>query len=254
MKCCGTAFYLKSQYDVGYSLNISLTKAADQNIANALLSDIKDKLQNEEARLLGYVSTEIIFRISFDCNANLPILFRYMDNNKESLNISKYTISATTLEEVFRMINHSAVHSSIEESVSKSNDPSISLDGKYKPPTGSRNNNNNTNSPNDNEDSKLSVHSDTGTARNSLMSIDTNPLGYHQKIGTNDIDLLDMSDDKVFEAVYATNYIKIHEYSTFLICCTSFFWNHVFIIFWKRFKNAQRDAKTFCCQCFIPTL
>ncbi len=79
---------------------------------------IREYVQDDSAKPIGQATTEILYRISFESNQYLPTLFRYIDKNRKELGITKYAISATTLEEVFRTINDAATLYSKEESVS----------------------------------------------------------------------------------------------------------------------------------------
>ncbi|ETO08909.1 ATP-binding cassette superfamily [Reticulomyxa filosa] len=124
LMCCGSPFFLKQRYDVGYALTISLSTNSDSQIVRNLAHEIQHVLKDENCKCIGYAANEVVFRISFENNAMLPTLFRYFDENRDRLNFVKYGISATTLEEVFRMINRTAIFSK-EESISKR----ISSDG-----------------------------------------------------------------------------------------------------------------------------
>ena len=159
LMCCGSSFYLKQQYDVGYALSLQLrdTFAINQTLQR-INEVVREYVKDDSARIIGQAATEIFYRISFESNKYLPALFRYVDKNKEELGITKYAISATTLEEVFRTINDAATLYSKEESVSAQRRGSASSNydkyGKYKPvslPSGGR------------DDSKQSVDSDTNT-------------------------------------------------------------------------------------------
>ena len=162
LMCCGSNFYLKQQYDVGYALSMQLkdTFAINQTLQR-INEVVREYVKDDSARIIGQAATEILFRISFDSNKYLPALFRYVDKNKEELGITKYAISATTLEEVFRTINDAATLYSKEESVSAQRRGSTSTSsnydkyGKYKPVSlqdGGR------------DDSKQSIDSDTNTS------------------------------------------------------------------------------------------
>ncbi len=148
----------RHRYDVGYALTIStLENATSQKIMDitreihgVLLDDsVRVKLPSPSISLelnkynslptkqcIGYAANEVVFRISFDNNAKLPSLFRHMDEHKQEIGFSRYGISATTLEEVFRMINKTAIFTR-EESVSRrmslsSANPSSGI-GNYQP-------------------------------------------------------------------------------------------------------------------------
>merc|ERR1712232_554645 len=136
LMCCGSSFYLKAQYDVGYALTIQLNSIGNINQTLQALNDvIRDHIKDDSARIIGQAATEILYRISFESNQYLPALFRYLDEHKKDLNVEKYAISATTLEEVFRTINEAATLYSREDSISRGSMSSNSYNkyGDYKP-------------------------------------------------------------------------------------------------------------------------
>ena len=120
LMCCGSPFFLKQNYNVGYALTLSLSHPCTVSDVDFLTQEMRKQLEDDNVRLIGYAANEITMRISFNNNPKLPSLFRYLDNHKQELSITKYGISATTLEEVFRMINTSKIFDKQEESMSVS--------------------------------------------------------------------------------------------------------------------------------------
>ena len=59
--------------------------------------------------------------------------------------------------------------------------------------------------------------------------------------------------DETFKEYYSKNYVNIGERSR-VPCLNGYFWRHVWLQIWKRSLNAKRDAKTFWCQCLIPSI
>ncbi len=162
LMCCGSCFYLKQQYEVGYALNVQLSTTLNINQTLRGLNEvIHQYIKDDSARIIGQAATEILYRISFESNHYLPQLFRYIDKHKKELGITKYAISATTLEEVFRTINEAATLFSREESVStkdrrgSTSNSSYNKYGDYKPVI--------LGLDKTKEDSKISVESDTNT-------------------------------------------------------------------------------------------
>eukprot|EP00486_Rosalina_sp_Unknown_P009705 CAMPEP_0201592416 /NCGR_PEP_ID=MMETSP0190_2-20130828/190322_1 /ASSEMBLY_ACC=CAM_ASM_000263 /TAXON_ID=37353 /ORGANISM="Rosalina sp." /LENGTH=1340 /DNA_ID=CAMNT_0048051183 /DNA_START=89 /DNA_END=4111 /DNA_ORIENTATION=- len=335
LMCCGSAFYLKQQYDVGYALSINLTTTININQTLQSINEVvREYVKDDSARIIGQAATEILFRISFDSNQYLPALFRYIDKNKKELGITKYAISATTLEEVFRTINDAATLYSKEESVSTQRRGSTSTSsnydkyGKYKAVSlpGDKKGRGN------DEDSKVSVDSDTNTTNKSITKDggitgtgtgvprpSINPQGIDKDdpieagidgLDDNQSELSKQSDavesvtldgdvggtgtgtgttkggtaggnedsigeeesapeprrqtsfldgydavnrDETFKEYYAKNYVNIGDRSC-VPCLNGYFWRHVWLQMWKRTLNAKRDAKTFWCQCLIPSI
>lgn len=105
LMCCGSGFYLKQQYDVGYALNIQLRNARNVNASvNSINEIVREHVQDDSARLLYQAATELIYRISFDSNQYLPALFRYIDSNREELGIEKYAISVFAFFFIFHIL------------------------------------------------------------------------------------------------------------------------------------------------------
>lgn len=97
--CYGTSLFLKKFYGMGYSLQI-LTKAGwDQN---ALISEIKPfvPLANIKGATTGTAS------VSLPTNNTevLTKLFSHLDKNKEKLGIVNFSVSITSLEDVFLIV------------------------------------------------------------------------------------------------------------------------------------------------------
>eukprot|EP01084_Bolivina_argentea_P269163 457388_1 len=301
LMCCGSSFYLKQQYDVGYALSLQLSTALNINQTLRIIDEvIREYVKDDSAKCIGQAATEILYRISFESNKYLPILFRYIDKHKKELGITKYAISATTLEEVFRTINDATLFSR-EESVStkdrRDSSSNYNKYGDYKPVILNKND----------EDSKISVDSDTNTTKNSIneTQIETNDnvvpeeersqLSKQSELesitidGTTDTGTTDgrtggttqtqtelvgedtvtepkhkrqasfldgydaVNEDETFKEYYKENYVNIGDRSC-IPCLNLYFWRHVWLQIWKRTLNAKRDAKTFWCQCMIPSI
>eukprot|EP01083_Nonionella_stella_P020203 56003_1 len=284
LMCCGSGFYLKQQYDVGYALTIQLSSTINMNQVLRSLNDVvQDHIKDGSSRIIGQAATEIVYRISFESNPYIPTLFRYIDKHRKELGVTKYAISATTLEEVFRTINEATVFSK-EESVStndrarrdSASGSSYDKYGKYKAVEIGR------------DTSKVSVHSDTDqpvetaatpmetdlesvdehnaelSKRSELESITvdgkTTTTGGGEDANAPDVarqaSFLDgfeaMNRDATFQEYYQHNYVNIADRSK-VPCLNGHFWSHVGLQMWKRALNAKRDAKTFWCQFMIPS-
>eukprot|EP01083_Nonionella_stella_P215836 776456_1 len=113
--CCGSGFYLKEQYDVGYALTIQLRSTINRNQILGSLNDVvQDHIKDGSSRIIRQAATQIVYRISFESNPHMPTLFHYIDEHRKELGVTKYTISATTLKQVFRTINEATVFSKEE--------------------------------------------------------------------------------------------------------------------------------------------
>jgi len=97
LKCIGSLQELKSRYGQGYNVIIkSLDNTADKSILSGFMrmhfSDAK--LEEEHQGMLNYT-------IPKTATVTWSKIFSLLENNKESANIADYSVSQTTLEQVF---------------------------------------------------------------------------------------------------------------------------------------------------------
>jgi len=98
--CLGTIQHLKSKFGEGYTIEIKVhttpddtTGATIQNVQGFLLSQHQYEISVRE---LSYSTG------SFQVRQGTPAdLFQLLEQNKQQLNIETYTISQTTLEQIF---------------------------------------------------------------------------------------------------------------------------------------------------------
>jgi len=102
VKCCGSSLYLKSQYGVGYSLTISrnLSATAAVGQANATLRAVV-KQHVPQAELISEVGGETVFRLPMEGSSRFPPLFEEFEKQPQVYGMDFFSISVTTLEEVF---------------------------------------------------------------------------------------------------------------------------------------------------------
>ncbi len=98
--CLGTIQHLKSKFGQGYTIEIKVRSISD----NANVAPI----QNVQTFLLSQRQFDINIRElshstgSFQVKQGTPAdLFELLEQNKQRLNIETYTISQTTLEQIF---------------------------------------------------------------------------------------------------------------------------------------------------------
>jgi ABC-type multidrug transport system ATPase subunit len=100
LACLGTIQHLKSKFGQGYTIEIKVRSnpndqnvTAIHNVQSFLLSQQKYHVEiKETTHLTG------LFQISRTTPAEL---FQLLEENKQRLNIETYTISQTTLEQIF---------------------------------------------------------------------------------------------------------------------------------------------------------
>ena len=102
--CSGSSSYLKSKYPCGFNLNL---------LVNSEIFDLEKKreLFNElvkyEPNLSIKISSKAIFSINIESNnKNIKQIFEVIEKNRDKFGIEDYTVSSTTLEDVFLKLNH----------------------------------------------------------------------------------------------------------------------------------------------------
>jgi ATP-binding cassette subfamily A (ABC1) protein 3 len=120
----GSSLFLKGIFGIGYTLIITHNQLDLSNI-NAEQNEIsrKDLITNlvkkyiNWAEILSSVGNEQSFRLPFSSSNVFPAMFNEFDKRKIELKITEYSISVTTLDEVFMLAggstaNHQEAHSS----------------------------------------------------------------------------------------------------------------------------------------------
>mmetsp|Transcript_25624 Transcript_25624/g.41329 ORF Transcript_25624/g.41329 Transcript_25624/m.41329 type:complete len:244 (-) Transcript_25624:3060-3791(-) len=102
---CGTSLFLKNRYGVGYSLTITKKEGADSKRIKELVNKSIPK-----SEILSNVAGEISFQLPKASSRNFADLFDEIDKNLETLGVDAYSISVTTLEEVFVRVGEGVVH------------------------------------------------------------------------------------------------------------------------------------------------
>ena len=102
--CSGTSSYLKSKYPCGFNLNLLI----DSNVCN---DSTKQKLYNEliqyEPNLEIKISSKGLFSLNIQSNnQNVKEIFNVITKHREEYGIEDYTVSSTSLEDVFLKLNH----------------------------------------------------------------------------------------------------------------------------------------------------
>ncbi|XP_046544461.1 phospholipid-transporting ATPase ABCA3-like [Haliotis rubra] len=126
VKCCGTSYFLKKLYGAGYHLVMvkqptcqvaSVTAVVQQHVPTAVME--------------SEINAELSYLLPDDQSANFAALFTEIETQRETLGISSFGASATTMEEVFLKAGE-------EEQDEEEQDEDGDMNGDY--PTGSRNN------------------------------------------------------------------------------------------------------------------
>ena len=102
--CCGTSSYLKSKYPCGFNINLIINpKIFDENKKKLVLDNIKTFEENAEIK----IASKGLFSINIQStNENVDKIFSFIEQSKKEYGIEDYTVSSTSLEDVFLKINN----------------------------------------------------------------------------------------------------------------------------------------------------
>ena len=102
--CSGTSSYIKSRYPCGFNINLLLNSAiCDENKKQLLFNSLTKYEPNLEIK----ISSKGIFSLNIQSNnKNIKEIFDFISNNKEKYGIEDFTVSSTSLEDVFLKLNH----------------------------------------------------------------------------------------------------------------------------------------------------
>ena len=111
--CSGTSSYLKNKYPCGYNINLILN-------SNQFTKDNRDNFLNEVKNIYPQykikISSKGILSISCDIIDERALdIFNYIDEVKNNIGIEDYTISTTSLEDVFLKLNVSEKNKNKDE-------------------------------------------------------------------------------------------------------------------------------------------
>ena len=95
LACLGTIQHLKSKFGQGYTIEIKV-RSNSEGIHHVQTFLLSQKQYNVEIKETTHLTG--LFQISRTTPAEL---FQLFEENKERLNIETYTISQTTLEQIF---------------------------------------------------------------------------------------------------------------------------------------------------------
>ena len=101
--CSGTSSYLKSKYPCGFNINILIDSKKSSSFKRM---ELYNHLRNIDNSAEVKIESKGVYSINFsNINDNIIELFRIIDENKNNCGIENYTVSTTTLEDVFLKLN-----------------------------------------------------------------------------------------------------------------------------------------------------
>ena len=107
VRCVGTSLHLKMRFGLGYILTIIKN---DRTTGGALIAELAALVQRfiQDAQLSRDVGLEVVFRLPLKTSAKFAALFEALDERKRAGVIADYSMSMTTLEEVFLRLENDA--------------------------------------------------------------------------------------------------------------------------------------------------
>ena len=104
--CSGTSSFLKSKYPCGFNINLLInSNVFNENYKNQFFNGIKEFEPKADIK----VASKGVFSINIQStNQYIPEIFNFIDERKDQYGIEDYTISSTSLEDVFLKINNKA--------------------------------------------------------------------------------------------------------------------------------------------------
>lgn len=100
--CAGTSLFLKSMFGIGYTLTFSVSDSFSSNHLE-LKRIVEQNLS--DAKLLHHLGTELSIRIPFGNASNLEKFFAIVEQDKKDLGIKSYSLSITTLDDVYTKVS-----------------------------------------------------------------------------------------------------------------------------------------------------
>jgi len=102
--CYGTSSFLKSKYPCGFNINLLVN-------SNKFTEDKKkvifEGIKNYEPNAYIKVASKSVFSLNIkQNNEHIPEIFKFIEESKEDYDIEDYTVSSTSLEDVFLKINN----------------------------------------------------------------------------------------------------------------------------------------------------
>ena len=101
--CSGTSSYLKSKYPCGFNINILIDSKKSSSLKRM---ELYNQLRNIDNSAEVKIESKGVYSINFsNINDNIIELFKIINENKKNCGIENYTVSTTTLEDVFLKLN-----------------------------------------------------------------------------------------------------------------------------------------------------
>lgn len=99
LKCCGSSFFLKKRFGAGYHLICVKEVGCDSREVTKLLRKYLPKVN-----IATDIGTELSYHLPDDDTSFFGKMFSDLENNMQSLQLSSFGVSLTTLEDVFHKV------------------------------------------------------------------------------------------------------------------------------------------------------
>ncbi len=96
IKCCGSPIFLKSRFGQGFQIRIMKQTLFEMNAFKSLVNN-----HLTDYKIETNVAAEVNVSVPFEKMKVLPNLLTEIEKNKARLKIDSYSISSSTIEEVF---------------------------------------------------------------------------------------------------------------------------------------------------------
>lgn len=110
LKCCGSSFFLKRRFGAGYHLICVKEDGCDSREVTNLLRKYFPNINNATD-----IGAELSYHLPDDDTSFFERMFADLENRMESLQLSSFGVSLTTLEDVFHKVNIGAVVNGVQE-------------------------------------------------------------------------------------------------------------------------------------------
>jgi len=110
--CTGTSSYLKNQFSCGFNINFIVDANLLDSQRKLLINELKGIDSNSKVKVMSKETIVINF---LNINDNCDLIFEKIEEIKEKCGILNYTISTTSLEDVFLHINSDDISKNLFE-------------------------------------------------------------------------------------------------------------------------------------------
>ena len=102
LRCSGSSLFLKTRFDAGYVLTMSVSDKYQAENVNEVLSRVRDLIL--DASLLSVYAREVVFTLPLHNSPKLSLLFTYLQEHSIELGIDSFGVSMTSLQHVFLLL------------------------------------------------------------------------------------------------------------------------------------------------------